>query len=203
MTDAARYTDELLDMILDGRPVAADAPRQLIVLADRLADLAGPAPAGELPGEAAALAAFSQRVRPGAPAPELSPPSRPKTGRRQTAARARLASVIAAAVVVAGGTAAAYAGVLPASVQQFAHRAIGAPTAHPAPGHERGQRHQPATSGANGAGESPDHGKAAHSHGRGQARAEHGQRARHGKPVRKARKAHPAHPVTRGTQSKG
>jgi hypothetical protein len=52
--------------------------------------------------------------------------------------RVRLAAVLAAVGVVLGGTAAAYAGALPAPVQELAHHVLGAPAArHSSDGHPR------------------------------------------------------------------
>lgn len=204
MTDETRYSDELLDTILDGRPLAPDAPRQLVLLADRLAGLAGPQRAGELAGEAAALAAFSQHLLPDGPGAGPAPGTLTRRlvhRRRHGRTRARLATVITAVLVVVSGTAAAYAGVLPPPVQQFAHRVIGAPAAHSSSGHQRGQHQRPAKPGLKQA-ESSGHGKSAAEHGRGKARSGHGQQARHGKPATKTKKAHPAHPAGQGTQDK-
>jgi hypothetical protein len=100
------------------------------VLAGKLVGLAASPGGGELPGEAAALAAF---VRSGSPASTLTLAGGPPGRRRHalTAGRARLSAAAAAVIVGLSGTAAAaYAGVLPAAVQNFAHHVIGAPAAH-------------------------------------------------------------------------
>ena len=128
-----RDPDELLlDLILDGRPLPADAPAGLVALADGLAGLGGPAGPGAVPGEAAAMAAFCRSAA-GAgvvPAGRMDPaarmPARRPPPRRRAARPARLAGGLL--VVLAGlGSAAAYADVLPGPVQAFAHQVIGAP----------------------------------------------------------------------------
>ena len=52
------HDDLLLDMILDRRPLPPDAPPGMHVLASKLVGLAAAPSGGQLPGEAAALAAF-------------------------------------------------------------------------------------------------------------------------------------------------
>ena len=139
----ARDQDELLlDMILDRRPLPPNAPPGIHALADKLVGLAAPPGAGELPGEAAALAAF---LRSGSPASTLvlaGEPPRHRRVRRFLVGRVRLSAAVAVMTVGLSGTAAAYAGVLPTSVQNFAHRMIDAPPAHHAAhhGHDAGQR---------------------------------------------------------------
>jgi hypothetical protein len=141
------HQDELLlDMILDRRPLPPSAPPGILALADKLVGLAAPPGAGELPGEAAALAAF---LRSGSLASTLvlagEPPRQPR-GRRFLAGRVRLSAAVAVVTVCLSGTAAAaYAGALPASVQNLAHSVIDAPAArhaahhgHDAPGQRGG-----------------------------------------------------------------
>jgi hypothetical protein len=60
------------------------------------------------------------------------------------ASRARLAAIFATAAVAVGGTAAAYADVLPGPVQEFAHRLIDAPPA------SHGAAHSPSGSQSSG-----------------------------------------------------
>ena len=133
---ARRDQDELLlDMILDRRPLPPDAPAGMHALADNLVGLAALPGGSELPGEAAALAAF---LRSGSPTNTLTLPGLPRERhrrRRLAAGRARLSAAIAVLTVVLSGTAAAYAGALPTSVQNFAHRMIDAPPAHHAAKH--------------------------------------------------------------------
>ena len=129
----------LLDKMLAGQPLPPDAPQGMLVLAQKLADLSGPAKPGELTGEAAALLAFNRVVPPAS----VSPVSHKRSTHRRSrlaSGRLRLASALTAAGLVLGGTAAAYAGALPASVQDFAHKMIGAPAAQDAD-HQQDQSH--------------------------------------------------------------
>src|SRR5258708_24300292 len=103
------HQDELLlDMILDRRPLPPNVPPGIVALADKLVGLAAPPGAGELPGEAAALAAF---LRSGSLASTLvlagEPPGQ-RRGRRLLAGRAPLSAAVAVATVGLSGTAAAY-----------------------------------------------------------------------------------------------
>jgi hypothetical protein len=170
--------EQLLDTILAGLPLPTSAPREYHDVAEQLSDLARPAGPGLLPGETAALTAFSSSVSsgslssagsraaadrvttgPGGATPAGAGPATGRTGqpigagRRRnarrigllTAGRARIATAVAALGLVLGTTAAAYAGALPAQVQDFAHRIIGAPAAqHPArPPHPASTRQPP------------------------------------------------------------
>ena len=160
--------EQLLDTILAGMPLPPSAPREYHVVAEQLAGLATPAGPGALPGETAALAAFSSSVSSGslpsaaagAAGADLTGAApggaRARSGTRRrgllTTGRARLAAAVTAVGLVLGTTAAAYAGALPAQVQDFAHRMIGAPAArhpvghaHPALNQRTGRQHvQPA-----------------------------------------------------------
>jgi hypothetical protein len=115
----------LAALLAEAEPPAGSAPR-LQPVADLLAALtAGPA-GDELAGEAAALAAFCNRV--GVPVP-----ARRSRHRRHPLPASLLSARAAAAAAVAalgiGGFAtAAFAGALPAPAQQFAHHTIGAPS---------------------------------------------------------------------------
>lgn len=178
----------LLEMILDARPLPPGTAPRMRALADNLVGLAAPPGAGELPGETAALAAF---LRSGSPASTLTlagePPERHRR-RRLTASRTRLAAAVAVVTVAVSGTAAAYAGALPASVQDFAHRIIDAPAPHHAAHHLHGagrpQAGHPGTPAGPGHRSSP--GKAKGHKGR-----HHGRHL--GKGVKKPK--HPAHPA--------
>jgi hypothetical protein len=116
--------EPLLDMIMAGQRLPPDAPRQIRLLAHRLTDLGRPAGPGELPGQAAAMSAFRQAASLDS-TKSLAPPRRRRP--RLMAGRTRLAAIFATAAVAVGGTAAAYADVLPGPVQEFAHRLIDAP----------------------------------------------------------------------------
>lgn len=131
----AEQQELVLDMLLDGLPLPLDAPPEMSTLPTILADLAGPAGPSELAGEVAVLSRFQRSLSPAGipgahPAHRHAGRSRPRS--RLAAHRARLAAIAVAAVAGLGGTAAAYAGVLPAPVQTFAHRMIGVPSTSPA-----------------------------------------------------------------------
>lgn len=182
---SGRQPDEpLLDMILNGLPLPADAPRGMLTLADKLVSLAAPAGPGEVPGEAAAMAAFSRAasvasavsatgavagasISPAGLDPARREPDRRPPPRRRAVRPARLASGLLV-VIVGLGSAAAYADVLPGPVQDFAHHVIDAPPAHLSGEHQRAGQH---------AGRASSPGSARHP-------------------------AHPAHPVKPGKASK-
>ena len=107
----------------------ADAEEGLRPLAEAIAALTTVPSARELAGEPGARAVYHAGFR---------RPAQGGSGRlRRTRLLASLLSVklAAAAAVAAGGlTAAAYADVLPAPVQSFAHRTLRAPAPHPEPG---------------------------------------------------------------------
>jgi hypothetical protein len=181
--------DLALDMVFDRVPPPLNASPQLAALHQVLADLSGPAEPGELAVEAAVLARFRSRVLPAAvspagpaPAPRTSPWTRFAPHSR------RLAAGLVAAVIVAGGTAAAYAGALPRPVQDFAHRMIDAPAGRHPSGQQSGvvPRHQPGTTPAGTA--SPR--QAPHSAAPGSAGA-HTQPGRDGHPSGSAHSAQP------------
>ena len=140
-----------LDMLLD-RLSPPEAPPELAGLPEMLADLSGPAEPGELALEAAVLARFRSRVLPGGAMGAARTPAPRRARRRPDRRSPRLAAGLVAAAIGLGGTAAAYAGVLPEPLQDFAHRIIDAPAARhasgPHPGVVPGQRSgaAPATS---------------------------------------------------------
>jgi len=177
-------------MILDGLSLPPEAPREMYVLPQMLADLSGAAGPDELTGEAAALSRFKVCFPPvsvslanhACPPPAdcaggldfargAEPPGPPRSGlglvgrrsglglggrrlglvgrplglvgqrlglggrRAGLRGRVRVAAGTAAATFVLGGAAAAYAGVLPAPVQNFVHQMFGAPPAQPVSRH--------------------------------------------------------------------
>ena len=127
-----RESEELaLDKLLDGWSLPPEVPPELSALPRMLAELSGPASPSELAGEKAALSRFRRHLPPAGISP-ARPPERSGPVRRGAVLRGRLAAAVAAAGVVLGGTAAAYAGVLPSSVQELAHHVIDAPPAVPA-----------------------------------------------------------------------
>jgi hypothetical protein len=135
----------ILDMLLDRVPPPPEAPPEMAALLPMLADLSGPAEPGELAAETAVLSRFRSRVRPaGISGTSPRPSRRTSPWQRLVPHSPRVAAGLAAAAIVLGGTAAAYAGALPPPLQDFAHITINAPAARHAsrtPGH--GPRHQP------------------------------------------------------------
>jgi len=138
--------DQLLDAILSGQ-LSPEAPGQATVVAEMLASLADPVYSGHLAGEEAARSAFARAVSPAPgrharharPEPAAAPGRSPLSWRPGRLTM-RLAAGLAAATVGLSGTVAAYAGALPAPVQNLAHFAIGAPPPPPPPR----SRHRPA-----------------------------------------------------------
>ena len=136
--DEPVVTDADLVALLAGN---ADAMPGLRPVADVLAALTAEPSGMELAGEERALAEF--RLRAGAPVPAH------RARRRSGVLTSRLgvkvgASVTAAAIVLGGGAAAAFADVLPAPIQRLAHEAIGAPfppSRHDLPSHGRPATH--------------------------------------------------------------
>ena len=123
--DASPVEDTPLDSLLAGNGLPAGAGAELRPVADVLAALTALPAGDELTGLAAARAAFSRRV---------AGPAQVRQSRRWRSfglvSRLGVRVGAAAALVVmgfGGAAAAAYAGALPTSWQQFAHRTIGAP----------------------------------------------------------------------------
>jgi hypothetical protein len=140
--------DELLDMILNGQSLPPDAPGEIHDLAETLAGLDGPGEPDELAGEAAVVRfALARKVSPAGVSPAR--PARQKPPRRTVPRSTRVAAALVVAAIPLSGTAAAYTGVLPGPVQDFAHHVIHAPPAH-RPGHPRQYP----------AGDTPGHGNA-------------------------------------------
>jgi hypothetical protein len=121
------HDEPLLDMILERCPIPPGAPPEIHGLARMLAAVAGPAEPGDLPGQAAALAAFSRLAPPPGISPSAPRSARRSLSRRPARGRLSLAVALTAAAVGLGSAAAAYAGVLPGPIQHFAHVALGAP----------------------------------------------------------------------------
>jgi hypothetical protein len=182
-------TDADLDVLLAGM---ADAAPGLRPVADILAALTAEASAGELAGEARALAEF--RHRGGLPVP------RQRARRRPAGLTSRLgvkagAAITAAAMVLGGAATAAFANVLPAPIQRLAHDAFGAPTpgpsrhlpahhAYPAPGkrpapgapvpHQAKRTHGRPAPHATPASTAPGNPQGQGNHGNPQAKGKHG-----------------------------
>jgi hypothetical protein len=132
-----RERDELaLDAILDGLSPPEDALPQLRGLSQLVADLSAPAGPGELTAEAEVLSGFRRCVAAAGASCVARRPVRRRSSWRFARHRARLAAGLVIVAAGLGGTAAAYAGVLPGPVQEFAHRSIGAPATRHVPGHQ-------------------------------------------------------------------
>ena len=124
-SDVPPIGDAAYEALLAGNLPPGDADAGLRPLAQGIAALTAAPSARELAGEPDARAVY----RGG-----FGLPSGAAHARRRNRVLASVLSVklAAAAVVAAGGlTAAAYADVLPAPVQDFAHRTVGAPAPHP------------------------------------------------------------------------
>ncbi len=128
--DVSDVDDTFLESLLAGNGLQAGAGAELRPVADALAALTAHPAGDELTGLAAARAQFRSRVE---------EPARVRQSHRRRSVglvsrlSVRVASAAALVVMGFGGAAAvAYAGALPSSWQQFAHRAIGAPV-HGAP----------------------------------------------------------------------
>jgi hypothetical protein len=119
--DRSAVTDAGLDALLAG--TVGDTP-ELRPVADMLAALTAEATAGELAGEARALAEFRRR----AAAPATGQSARPRAAGLNSRLGAKFGAVAAGAAIVFGGAAtAAFANMLPAPIQRLAHDTIGAP----------------------------------------------------------------------------
>ncbi len=139
-TDVPPAGDAALDALLAPGQQPQDTIAALRPVAEVLAALRAAPGHGELAGFDQALNAF--RSGAGLTEPVRRPRHRSaRPARRDPLLRARLAAAAAIAAVAALG-AASYAGVLPAALQKFAHRTIGAPAAKagssPQPGHLAG-----------------------------------------------------------------
>jgi hypothetical protein len=129
--DVSPAEDTSLSALLAGNGLPAGADAELRPVADVLAALTARPAGDEMTGLAAARAEFRRHVVP------VTVRRSPRHGRGRLASRLSAKAAAAAAVMVVGlggAAAAAYAGALPSSWQQLAHRTIGAP-AHGA-GHE-------------------------------------------------------------------
>jgi len=129
LQDGSAMTDADLVALLAGE---RDVAPELQPVADVLAALSAEPGLGELAGEARAVAEFRRRA---------GVPARRGHARRRTAGLPSRLSVKAAAgaapatLVLGGAATAAFANMLPAPIQRFAHDVIGAPDAPSAPQH--------------------------------------------------------------------
>jgi hypothetical protein len=194
--------EPLLDMILNGQSLPPDAPEQVRALAEMLAALSSPAGPGELAGKEEARSAFARAIPPAGVSPVARPARRSQsllTVPRST----RLAAALVAAAVGLGGTAAAYAGVLPSPIQDLAHHTIHAPAARP----DSHPEPEPAKPGKVNPGQGkvkPGHGQPAKpgkvTPGQGKVNPGHGQPAKPGKVTPGQGKVNPGHGQVRHGQ---
>jgi hypothetical protein len=128
--DASWIEDAALTALLAGTDLPPDTGAGLRPVADVLAALRAPAGGGELVGEVVAMAEFRHRFGMQAPAHRRSRRRGPALITSLVSAKAAVVAAIAAVGVGAAATTAAFAGALPDPLQQFAHRAFGAPAGH-------------------------------------------------------------------------
>jgi hypothetical protein len=149
--DVSPAWDTSLESLLAGSGLPTGAGPELRPVADVLAALSARPAGDELTGLAAATAEFRRHlVR---PAQGRQPPHR-RPGGLASRLGVKVAAATALVVMALGGAAAAaYAGVLPSSWQQFAHSAFGAPA-------YRAGHHASARAGA--AGSAVPHSRPAH-----------------------------------------
>jgi hypothetical protein len=123
--DVSPAEETSLEALLAGTGLPAGADPELRPVADVLAALSARPEGDELAGLAAARAEFRRHVvRPA----QGRRPHRRRRGGLASRLGVKVAAATALVVMALGGAAAAaYAGVLPGSWQQFAHRTIGAP----------------------------------------------------------------------------
>ena len=121
------HDEPLLDMILERRPIPPGAPPEIHGLARMLAAVAGPAEPRDLAGQDAAQAAFTRLASRSGTSHAALRSARRSLSERPARGRLPLAAALAVAAAGLGSTAAAYVGVLPSSIQNFAHVTFGAP----------------------------------------------------------------------------
>jgi hypothetical protein len=134
--DVPAVGDPAFEALLAGSLLPEDAAGGLYTAAEVIAGLTGAPTLSELAAEASALAVFRSVAGVSAESTRSRPRRHPLLASLLSAKAA--AAVAAAAVTLGGGAvAAAYTGVLPASMQKLAHDTIGAPqathSASPAP----------------------------------------------------------------------
>jgi hypothetical protein len=117
--------DAAVEALLAGSLPPADADAELRPLAEAIAALRVAPGVHELAGEPAARAVYRRRFG------RLARPARANRRRKRVLGSVLTAKVAVAAAVAAGAlTSAAYADVLPAPVQNLAHRTLDAPAPH-------------------------------------------------------------------------
>jgi hypothetical protein len=122
--DVSLVEDTSLESLLAGSGLPAGADPELRPVADVLAALSARPAGDELSGLATARAEFRRHVVRPVQARQ-SPRRRPDGLASRLGVKVGVATALVSMAL--GGAAAAYAGVLPGSWQQFAHRTIGAP----------------------------------------------------------------------------
>jgi hypothetical protein len=138
-TDISQVGDGALDALLARDLGPEETAAALRPVTELLAALRGTPSGGELAGLDRALAEFHRAGS----MPDGSRRSHPRRrALRRTPLSAKLAGAMAAAVLVGGSIATAYADMLPAALQKFAHAAIAAPATNssPSPGETRRAR---------------------------------------------------------------
>jgi len=128
--DVPMIEDTSLAALLAGTQLPTGSAPELRPLAEALAELRARPASDELAGEAETLTAFRNQF--GAARTIHRPPAR-KPSRLSRPLLVKAATAAAAFLSLSGIAAAAYAGALPAPVQQLAHDAIGAPPPGPQP----------------------------------------------------------------------
>jgi hypothetical protein len=122
--DVSPAEDTSVEALLAGSGLPAGADPELRPVDDVLAALSGHPAGDELAGLAAAQAEFRRHVvRPA----QVRQSAHRRPGGLASRLSVKVGAATALVVMALGGAAAAYAGVLPGSWQQFAHRTIGAP----------------------------------------------------------------------------
>ena len=128
--DASWIDDAALAALLAGTELPPDGGAELRPVADVVAALKAPPGSDELAGEGVAMAEFSHRFGSSVLPHCRSRRRRPTLVTSLLSAKAAAVAAIAAVAVGAAATTAAFAGVLPDPLQQFAHQTFGAPAAH-------------------------------------------------------------------------
>jgi len=134
-TDVPDVGDDVLDALLTGDLTPAETTAALRPVAEVVAALRSAPGANELTGLDETLALFrAARSVAVDRAPRFGyAPARSHRAPRPWRLRSLKIAGAVAVAVLGGGVAAAYAGALPAGLQKFAHRSIGAPAGQPNP----------------------------------------------------------------------
>lgn len=117
-----------IDRLLLGQPLGSDAGPAMEAVSELILAARAPASPAEIAGEATVLAAFSELARFTHPFHARRSPMSVLSSRLGS----KLSAIAAVGAVSIGMAATAYAGELPAPVQELAHKVIGAPAPHKA-----------------------------------------------------------------------